>query len=465
MRKTIKAASPPDVGSGAVFNAPLPADAILDNLRGELSALADANEAIIAQADTDERDLTDDEVETIEANTGSADKLSRQISVREKAASQVQGKGRQSAPEPREAGGSVPARPRGQDHARHGFTSFGEFAGAVRAQAMPEAAGSQPLAERLMNAATTYGNEGTGVDGGFAVPPEFRREIWQKVMGDDSLMGRSDRLTTSANSYTVPKDETTPWQTTGGIQVYWESEAGTITQSKVALEMSNIRLAKLTALVPVSEELLEDAPGLDSYLRAKAPVKMASKVDTAIVSGTGVGQPLGILNSGSLISVAKESGQVADTILWPNISNMWTRMWAPSRRNAVWLINQDIEPQLDLLSYVASDDPQQPIYLPSGGASGAPYSSLKGRPVIPVEPCSTLGDQGDIILVDMSQYMMVTKGQDVRTDVSIHLYFDQAAVAYRFIFRLNGQPWWNSSISPQNGSSTRSWAVTLDARA
>jgi hypothetical protein len=47
----------------------------------------------------------------------------------------------------------------------------------------------------------------------------------------------------------------------------------------------------------------------------------------------------------------------------------------------------------------------------------------------------------------------------------MHLYFDQAVTAFRFIFRVNGQPAWGSSITPQNGNNTRSCFVTLDERA
>ncbi len=103
--------------------------------------------------------------------------------------------------------------------------------------------------------------------------------------------------------------------------------------------------------------------------------------------------------------------------------------------------------------------------MPAGGLSGSPYSTLFGRPVIPTMASSTLGDLGDIILVDLTQYMTLTKGTEIKTDVSMHLYFDQDLTAYRFVFRVAGQPWWNSSIVPENGAAnTLSWAVTLEAR-
>jgi HK97 family phage major capsid protein len=165
------------------------------------------------------------------------------------------------------------------------------------------------------------------------------------------------------------------------------------------------------------------------------------------------------------VTVAKETSQAADTILFANINKMWARMYAPSRRNAVWLINQDIEPQLESMAFDPAASSKTPAYMPSGGLSVEGYATLKGRPVVPVEACSTLGDEGDIILVDLTQYEVLLKGGGaMRTDVSMHLYFDQGITAYRWTFRMNGQPMWGRSITPQNGTMTRSWAVTLAAR-
>lgn len=438
----------------------------IEDLRARVAEAQTKAEGIIASADEEGRDLEDAELDEVTALRDEIDRVNRQITAREAVTVTAATRGRRTDPEPRTpvnapARTTVPAVPRAPDNGRGGFTSFGEFARTVRASG----GGEVDNRLRILNAATTSGSEGIGADGGFAVPPEFRQQIWQKVMGEDSLLSRADPLVTGGNAMTIPADETTPWQSSGGVQCAWENELATLTQSKPSLTMKNIRLNKLTALVPISEELLEDAPGIDSYLRAKAPAKMQAKLNTAIIRGTGVGQPLGILNAGSTITVSKESGQSADTVLYKNIVKMWAAMYAPCRRNAIWLINQDIEPQLDVMEFSPGSSTPVPVYLPAGGVSASPYATLKGRPVIPVEACSTLGDKGDIILVDMTQYMALTKGQDIKTDVSMHLFFDQAALAYRFIFRVTGQPWWGSSISPENGTTARSWAVALEARA
>lgn len=355
---------------------------------------------------------------------------------------------------------SVPAQPRDPREAgKWGFRSQADYFSAV---VKASQRGAAPDPRLIQNAPSTYGQEGVGADGGFAVPPDFRTEIVKRVMGEDSLLSRTDQMTTSSNSITVPTDETTPWQTTGGIQAYWESEAGAKTQSKPALTEKTVKANKIIALVPMTDELLQDAPGMASYVNSKAPEKIDFAVNAAIVNGTGVGQPLGFLRSGSLITVVKESGQAADTVVFKNIVNMYTRMEDSRKRTAVWLVNGDVEAQLMQMQFPGTGT-AVPVYLPPGGLSAAPYGTLMGRPVIPTEAAPALGDAGDISFVDLKQYMTVVKAGGIRQDVSIHLFFDYDITAFRFVLRVGGQPWWNAPITRATGLS-RSPFVTLGAR-
>jgi len=356
---------------------------------------------------------------------------------------------------------SVPAQPKDhRDTGKWGFRSQGEFlASVVKASAK----GSMPDPRLIANAPSSYGSEGVGADGGFAVPPDFRTAIVQKVMAEDSLLSRTDQMVTTSNAITVPTDETTPWQTSGGIQAYWESEGGQKQQSKPALTEKTVKANKIIALVPMTDELLQDAPSMASYVSSKAPTKIDFKVNDAIINGTGVGQPLGFLKSGALVTVDAESGQAADTVVFQNIVNMYTRMTSEGKRRGVWIVNSDVEAQLMQMQFPGTGT-AVPVYLPPGGLSAQPFGSLMGRPVISSEACSALGDLGDISFVDMSQYMSVIKSGGIRQDVSIHLFFDYDITAFRFVLRVGGQPWWNTPITRLNGLS-RSPFVTLAARA
>ena len=192
------------------------------------------------------------------------------------------------------------------------------------------------------------------------------------------------------------------------------------------------------------------------------PAAIRFAIEDEMINGAGGPAMEGILNANATVSVAKESGQVAATILYENIVNMYARMFAPSRSNAVWFINQDIEPQLMTMS-LAVGTGGVPVYMPANNASGSPFGTLMGRPVVPVEHCATLGTVGDIILADFSQYLYASKG-GVRTAQSMHVKFVEGETALRFELRNDGKAWWPAPLTPANGSNTLSPFITLQTR-
>ena len=175
------------------------------------------------------------------------------------------------------------------------------------------------------------------------------------------------------------------------------------------------------------------------------------------------GQPLGVISANGTIPVAKESGQDADTVEYKNIVNMYARLHAQWRNGAKWFVSQDVEPQLHQMALIVGTS-GIPVYMPANGVSGLPYGTLYGLPVIPVEWCQTLGDKGDIVLMNPKSYLVCIQG-GIRSDMSIHLKFDSNQTAFRFITKIDGQPKYQSALTPKNGGNTISPIVTLAERA
>ena len=145
-------------------------------------------------------------------------------------------------------------------------------------------------------------------------------------------------------------------------------------------------------------------------------------LDDAIINGTGAGQPLGILNAGCLVAQAKETGQVADTVVAENIVNMYSRRFAGQTQNYAWFYNQNVEPQLHTMS-LAVGTGGVPVYMPPGGLSNTPYARILGLPAFAIEQAATLGDQGDIMLCNFQNgYVLAEKG-GIKSDISIHVRF------------------------------------------
>ncbi|MGF6526051.1 phage major capsid protein [Variovorax sp. PvP013] len=450
--------------------------ATVEDLQEQLLDLSDQVKGIHAKARSENREVNDDESAQVTEIFRQFETIEARIEVAQR---RTQASGRKTNVQVREepedhrtaaqAASRRPstdrmfASPRAAASGRNGFASTGEFLNAV---IKSSAKGAQTDPRLVFNASpTTFGSEGVGQDGGFAVPPDFRAAIMQKVMGEDSLLSLTDQQTSSSNTITFPADETTPWQSSGGIQAYWEVEGGQKTQSRPQLTEKTVKLNKVIALVPLTDELLEDAPAMAGYVNKKAPEKINFKVNDAIINGTGVGMPLGILQSPGTVIIPKESGQAADTILFNNIMKLWSAVTPAARRNARWLLNADVEPQLMTMAFPGAGT-AVPAYLPPGGLSAAPYGTLMGRPIVYSEAMPALGDKGDIIFGDLSNYLTAVKSGGIRTDVSIHIWFDYDITAFRFVLRVGGQPWWNAPVTPyQMGSSTRGFFAALAERA
>ena len=389
--------------------------------------------------------------------------------------------------------GVAKAQPAQVHDSRPQFKSFGEFLHAVarsethgeRDNRLTAIKSGDPLDENGFDVAKAMGPgfvgslhpavkapSGLGEQipsaGGFLVGQDRQTGILSRVYDIGLLLQRVAMTPISANSNGMSmyaEDETSRANGSrrGGVQAYWRAEAGTVTFSQPKFREMNLKLNSLMGLVYATDELLADAIALEAYINDKLPEELRFKAEDAIVNGTGAGQPLGFLNSGAVIPVPKETGQAADTVVAQNVWKMYSRMWAPSIPRSVWLISQDVWPQLFGLS-LAVGTGGSALFVPPAGMSAAPYGMLLGRPVLPIEYADNLGDANDIMFVDLSQYQMISKG-GIQADSSMHVRFVYGENTFRFVYRLDGQPTWNSPLTPFNGGATVSPFVSLAERA
>jgi len=323
------------------------------------------------------------------------------------------------------------------------FKNAGEFFQAVAVEGRRPA----PLDERLRPLAAAPGvtsSEAAGADGGYASPPAFVKDILAVVASQTSILGRC-RVVSDKFQVTVPIDPNPPWKTTGA-QVYWAAEGGQATASKVELNGLTLKSHKLIALVPVTDELLDDAQGLESYLTSQVPIRIDYRAADAILNGTGAGVPRGIVPSPAAITVNKDNGQSAKLTL-TNVENMLNALYAPCRQSAVFVANPDLEPLMAGFGW--------PFYKPG------PVPELMGFPVLFHEAAQNVGTVGDIVFADFSQYLVTAKTSEAW---SMHVYFDSDVTAYRFILRFDGEPGWKAPIARAHSSSTASPFVLLQAR-
>lgn len=425
-------------------------------LKKEAQEVAARLESRLNTAIEEDRDLTDEETAAEQEDNTRLETLQARLEKAQETAERVSAVGRitivEDVVEKRENEvAQTPAS--GQTD---GFFNVAEFALSVCRATDPH--GPRAVDSRLAAPTNFHQESGDANQTGYMVPAQFREEIWSLVNNNEDVISMVDSEPTNSNQVDMLADETTPWGSTG-IQAYWRAEGSQMTPSNLDTDGRSVKLNELYAFCSATEELLQDGPRLNRRLTVGASDAIRWKASDSLFYGNGVGQPLGWFNSAALVSVAKESGQAADTVVAKNVAKMFSRNLNPGR--STWMVNSDVLPEL--MTMTLGD---QPIWTPpSSGFTNAPGGFLFGRPVFLTEHCKTVGDKGDVQFVDPKGYYAAVKQNGVQFAESMHLYFDYNVRAFRWVFRLGGQPHLSAPVGPANGSKTKSHFVTLDVRA
>lgn len=313
-------------------------------------------------------------------------------------------------------------------------------------------------------------NSLVGSDGAFLIEPEFAAMILKDSIETGNILGRVTQYETTSNEVKWKNikqvDNDVDNGVMGGVKVYWSGEAGTVDPSKMKIGTQKLELNKLMGIAYTTDELSEDAVFMSNLYRTSFSRAISRKLEYSIIWGNGTGQPLGFMNSPSLITVSKEAGQPAGSFVYQNIINMVKYMPVDRRANMVWLINNFAESELETMTFPVGTG-GVPVFLPSGGLNDTPYNKLRSRPIIPTDLMSAKGVLGDFALVDLSDYMLLKKGGnlDGKFEVSMHVRFLYGEDTFRIILRIGGRTFTMDKILPNNSTTEYiSPYVTLAAR-
>lgn len=346
--------------------------------------------------------------------------------------------------------------------------SFGQFALDVRA------ARDGRISKRLNdwgNAVTAAAGDGVsgvwGHEGAFLLPTALGAMIQNVALEASIVRQYATVIPMSTLVQEFPTiDDTSHSSSTvfGGIACYFAAEESQLTSSKPAFGQAKLELHALTALAYLSNRMADWSPiSLDSWLPARLGEAIGWKEDDRFINGTGAGEPSGILAQPAIISITKETGQAADTIVLQNIVKADARCWNPtSRGTMIWLANQTCKVQLAQMTLTVGAA-GVPVFMPAGGLTQAPYETLYGRPIRWTEKCPALGDAGDIVCCNLSQYYIGDAAGKNRTERNMGLKFDYDQTAYRVVTYVGGMSPWRSAFTPKNGD-TMSPFVKIAAR-
>jgi len=353
------------------------------------------------------------------------------------------------------------------DNVTGGFSSLGEFFVSAR-----KATDGEIKDSRLVAAEGKTWTEGTDSGGGVLVPEAWANEIYHAALENSIVRSRaiSHEMVRDIENIPVLVDSDRSASIFGGVTRSWLEEAGDKVASDTlpsAPALGNLKLqahecVATTFVSNALEDDYENAPGkFQNFIKLAFGKAIRFYEDYDFIWGNGVGQPLGIMNSGHTISVTR-TGLVAVNIA--DIGNMAARLFPGSWNTAVWLINQSVLAQWIEMQSVAANS-----------VSGIDLSNMLclGRPIIVTEKCSAMGTSGDIILADFANgYVIGDRALEVAG--SKHVNYSKTLLAvvtthgflmnetfWKVVMRCDGQPIMSGAVTPMLGGSTLSHFVTL----
>jgi HK97 family phage major capsid protein len=343
------------------------------------------------------------------------------------------------------------------------FADSSEFFHAISPGVMlnNDAAGQARLS-RVRNAFSSN----TPADGGFLIPETLRSELLRVSLETAIVRPRARVIPMETLRVPFPAIDSTSNVSSvyGGIVGYWTEEGAALTASQAAFNRVVLDAKKLTAYTEVPSELISDSLlSFQAFIDEIFPEALGFYEDIAFLKGSGVGEPLGMLNTSNpaTISISAETNQPTATLVWENALKMYARMLPGSINRAVWIVSPDVFVELATMALNVGTGGSA-VWLTQG--TQGPTMTLLGRPVIMSEKTpGILGTRGDINFVDPSMYLIGDR-MAMSAKSSTEYKFGNDLVAYRIIERVDGRPWLQSAITPQNSAPTMSAFIQLATR-
>lgn len=401
----------------------------IKELKARAQEFIDKMRALLDLADTEERDLTDEETAAYAGMESEADKLQRDIERLEKLEERAAANA---------AGGDKPYRVsyRRTSNTPSEFRNLGEFLFAVRFNRDDPRLGSVEYREQSMD---------QGVAGGFAVPEQFRPELLQ-VQPQEAIFRPRCTVIPAGDppdaKITMPAlDQTASENVYGGVVVAKVNEGGTKGETDLRLKEVSLEPGEVAGYITISDKLLRNWQAASGLIGTQLRKAIIGWEDYQILRGNGTGGPLGIINAPCAITVSRTT---ASQIAIADIRSMYARMKFGG--SLFWVASQTTLPQLLALA----DGGSNLIFAPSA-ADGVP-ATLFGYPLYFADRSPALGSKGDLVLCDASYYL-IKDGSGPFIEASQHVFFTSNKTVIKAFWNVDGKPWLSAAL-PLEGSTS-----------
>lgn len=231
---------------------------------------------------------------------------------------------------------------------------------------------------------------------GYNIPEELEAEVQRLVQDQYGIARREMRylpMSGAGNSRKI---------TTGGaISVYWTDEEGDITSTQATFGRATQTLKKLSAIVPLTEEVISDsAINLTAYVADLFAEAVAKAEDDQFFDGDGTAWT-GLLRDSNITAVALGTDEtVGSDLTLEDLQAVLDATATPALRNGKWYMNKSVFGVIKMLKDGSSN------YIFPDLARGT-SKDLLGYPVVLSDSCPassvTTASRGMILFGDLSK--------------------------------------------------------------
>jgi len=295
-----------------------------------------------------------------------------------------------------------------------------------------------------------------GASGGYLIPTEFVATVLMKPAEAAIVRPRATPVPMSHRAIQIPAlDQTAvPAGGTaffGGIVFEWIEESEEKPEVDIAWRQIELTAHECAGWLPVPNSLLSDsAVSLEALIPTLFGKGMSDEEDYRFLRGTGVGQPVGVVNAPATLWVVRAGANAFD---FADVVGMLESLQPGA--NAIWVMSQTVMDQV----YTLTDPNNRYMWIPN--MSGAGPGTLMGRPIIYTEKLPALGTQGDVLLCDFSYYLIGDR-ETPSLATSSHERFRRNQTTFRISERVDGQPWLSAAITLRDGATQISPFVGLN---
>lgn len=264
-------------------------------------------------------------------------------------------------------------------------------------------------------------SEGDAASGGYLVPTEFRAQLIEDIKDQPVMRNLVTVIPMSSDSLELPT-------LASDVKTSWGSENTAISTTTARFGTLTFTPYRLNTMLYTSRELVSDsAISVVPLITRLFTQAIARAEDTAIVLGSGTGQPKGLLQETFRgIDNANVDANLAD-----NLKKLPFRLGTAYRKNARWIMNS-----LSLSAIAALRESSTGAFLYKEGIEGLTPHTLAGYPIHEQNdmPLDTIlfGDFSYYYLADREQLSVETTTEGAGT-------FEKHQIAIKVVERIDGK--------------------------